>query len=748
MRNLSDRITRLCLVGLGLVAVLLVGVVGISQAQEDTAPTPTSEATVEELFADFLHFAVIGRFDIANAYAEQLLKHPDLEPTELLAISEKHKNSVETLTTLVAHSSLGTNAQRVLEVIHQGEQQERLNPTRIKANIQRLGGSPQAEFNAIKHLEDSGEHAIPWMIAALQDPEFAKLQTRIVRAVPHIGKPAVNPLVQALEMGDTVTRSHVIKALGEIGYPQAIPYLKKLLADEKITPTEVKLCEAAIGRIAGDRRDIADRPAAKLFADLAEDYYEQRTSVRADVRLDRANVWYWRDGFLLPVAVPREIFGDVMAMRCCEEALELDPSLERATALWLAANIRREAHLGMDVESTEADARAAADETHPDDMPRSIYFTRTAGARAAHQVLARAIKDRDAAVALGAIAALRVVAGSSNLVGTEDYKQPLVEALTFPNILVRIKAALVLGRALPEEHFRGDDLVTPVLGEAVGQTGKRYVVIVNADQDQLNRLMGEMRDADTEVIGEGGLLKALDRARRELPTVNAIFMSTNIADPDVSSGLRSMRGDFMFASAPVVILAEDDGRLVAENLTAEDVGAGMVDAGESADALTERWMEVAGRVGQLPLHDDEALVLALNATETLRLIAVDGRTVYQYEQAEPNLIRALARPDESLKLAAMQTLLLFARPAAQQAIASVGLDAGQSESVRMAAFAALSESGKRNGSLLTEDQVAELLELAMNDDDLVMRTAASRALGALNISSDRSSEVILKYHGG
>ena len=83
-------------------------------------------------------------------------------------------------------------------------------------------------------------------------------------------------------------------------------------------------------------------------------------------------------------------------------------------------------------------------------------------------VLARALNDRNADVANGAIVALAETAGAKNLVEpVSGGAQPLVEVLTYPDRHVRFLAAVSLANALPETRFTGHELVMPQLIQAV-----------------------------------------------------------------------------------------------------------------------------------------------------------------------------------------------------------------------------------------------------------------------------------------
>ncbi|RME36788.1 MAG: HEAT repeat domain-containing protein, partial [Planctomycetota bacterium] len=200
------------------------------------SPTPAApavriapDATVESLFTDFLHYARVGRFTAADAYAKALLAHPDLDPVKLLEIADRDRDAVQTLVILIRNSSIGDSAAKVLDVLHKGEQERRKSGDRIRRNIELLGGDPQQEHFARVHLRDSGEYAVPYLIQTLLDPDKAQLHPRIISALPFLGKPAVRPLVMALSMHNDDVRLHVIDALGQIGYPQAVPYLRKLI---------------------------------------------------------------------------------------------------------------------------------------------------------------------------------------------------------------------------------------------------------------------------------------------------------------------------------------------------------------------------------------------------------------------------------------------------------------------------------------------------------------------------------------
>jgi HEAT repeat protein len=721
-------------------------------AQEAESPeesvAPTDGSGVASLFEDFIHFARLGRFDAAKAYATRLLDHPDLDPVELMTVAGRDANNIDTLIVLVEHSSIAEQAQQILDVIRRGEFMQRQDPKRIKDNIEKLLGPPQTEYNAIQRLAESGEYAVPWMVEALGDRNRERLWPRIVRALPQLGRDAIKPMVIALENDRPETVQTLARALGEAGYPQAIPYLQKLAGREGMA-AEVR--QAAVEAIEGIERRSGRRmvgTAADNFVDLAEQYYAEHGSVKADPRVPTANLWYLRDGFLTAVAVPTEIFGPIMTMRCCEEALLLAPRHQGAIALWLAANIRREARLGMDVESDQGDPNADKDPSRPEDFPRSVYFTRAAGPLYGHLVLERAVRDGDAEVALGAIAALRVTAGESSLVGTEDYKQPLVEALRFPDRLVRIKAALALAAALPKSPFAGSQFVPEVLAEAMSQGGSPRYVVVDADESNLNRVLGELRETQATVIGDTNFYTALARARKELDTVTCFFLGTDLENPTLVQALRHLKDEYVYANTPIVLLVKPEHVSVAETVARQVPRIEQVPAGSGVDELTQASGRAFEKSGQTPLGPEVALPLAMETADVIRQVALDGKTVIPVAAVEPALISALSSESEELRIKIASALALFPTATAQDAIARLALNTDHSESLRIAAFDALAESARTGANRLDPQRIADLIKVAADEPVLPLRTAASEALGALNLTTNQASEIIRKYHQG
>ncbi len=730
-------------------------------AEKDDAPAAVKALSQKiknglrqkSLAEDGWHYAAVGRFEFADAQFKALDEsNPD--PVALLEMARRNPNRHTILIKLLNNTEVGPSAKRFIEILNQGEELLRIDPYEINVNIAKLGGTPREVFNATKRLQASGEYAVPHLIQALQDPNRRSLHPAIIQVLPQISRGALNPLCIALGVKDDVVKQVLINAAAEIGYKQPLPYLAKLAEHEQASAEVRSAANASLVKLG----QAGGRNVAALFLQLAEEYYNNVDSLRADSSRDAANVWYLRDNELRFIPVPTAIFGDVMAMRCCEEALIANPNLTAATALWLAANFRREARLGLDVESDQPDPLADKDGTRPDQYPRSIYFARAAGPLYNHLVLARGFKDRDPGVALGALAALSATAGAPSLVGAEDIKQPLVQTLAFPNRQVRIKAALALARALPKGDFAGAENVMPVLAEALAQTGGQAALIVDPDENLRNKFQALLRAAGYSCGIGGNLYEARENGQKaNLTTYDVILLASDAKQPDLRTSINDLRGQFQTAAAPIVIVAKpeqvgDANKVSREAKGVEVLLAEVIDLGDPAriqEQVTAKISRAAQSLGMSSLSGDLSLELALQTADAVRAVAESNLRVYDISKVVPALILAANGKAEALRVKCAHALALVASADAQQTLLEAALNSERGQPERVAVFGSLAEAARRNGNLIGDgDLIGKLIEFTIQEQDLVLRAAASKALGALDLPSNKASEIIRAQHRG
>ncbi|MHC4702457.1 MAG: HEAT repeat domain-containing protein, partial [Planctomycetota bacterium] len=179
--------------------------------------------TVEDSWDEFLHYTVIGRFDLAKVNAQALLAaNPD--PEKLLELSKENPQGYQILVRAketAPDAELVDLCGQVLAIIEQGRFTRRSTPAIIAEEVRRLSSTDRGWYIAVKRLRDAGEYAIPFMLDALADSSREDELPYIVRALPQIGRGAIRPLAAAMQTDNVTVKAEIIAALGKIAYPQA-----------------------------------------------------------------------------------------------------------------------------------------------------------------------------------------------------------------------------------------------------------------------------------------------------------------------------------------------------------------------------------------------------------------------------------------------------------------------------------------------------------------------------------------------
>jgi len=416
---------------------------------------------LEDNWNDFLHYIQIGRFDLAKGYG-QVVIDSNPSPVKLLELSEQNPTGFAFLQRVkekAPDAELAKMAGTILNIIEKGRFLRRSDSAIIAQEVRRLNSTERGRLLAAKRLRNSGEYAIPFMVDAIADPARKEELSNIVWALPKIGKAAIRPLAAALQTDEVAVKAEIIKALGQIGYPQSLAYLKYVLEDEN-SQLLSSLAKQSIKQIDPAAINVS---AAELFYKLGENYYYHTSSLSPSDEYDFANVWFWDTNGrkLFREEVSREYFNELMTMRCCEWSLKADPNFSNAIGLWLSASFK--------AESTGIGMPKYFGPGHPS----AIVYATTAGPEYAHQTLARALKDGNAYVAFGAVKALAANAGEKSLFYRVEGKRPILDALTFDDKAVRYTAAIAIAAAGPKQQFDESRLVVDNLVHALAETTKQ-----------------------------------------------------------------------------------------------------------------------------------------------------------------------------------------------------------------------------------------------------------------------------------
>ena len=442
---------------------------------------------LEENWNDFLHYALIGNLDLAKGYAQAILQN-DPDPVQLFNLAKENQQGYQIL--LNANKNeydavLVELSGKILDLIEKGGFVRRSDSEIIAEEVKRLNSTERGWRIAVERLRNAGEYSIPFIIDAISNPSREDEFPNIVRAIPEIGRDAIRPLAAALQTENTAVKSEIVTALGEIRYPQSLPYLKYIFEND--SSMEVRqLASASIRKIDPAALNV---PAAQLFFQLAENYYYHAQSLSPAEDAPTANIWFWdSEGRRLKrEAVDKDYFYELMAMRTCEWALKADANFGSAIGLWLAAYFKAESAGVGYMPEYFGDSHANA----------TVYAT-TAGVEYLHQALARAINDGNTYVALGVIEALDTTAGEKSLLYRIGTEQPLIRALSFNDRLVRYSAAIAIASAGPKEPFVESKLVVANLAEALGANSQTPVQAEVWDEEIANTYAAQAAKAMLE----------------------------------------------------------------------------------------------------------------------------------------------------------------------------------------------------------------------------------------------------------
>ena len=685
---------------------------------------------------DFMHYAILGRFDLTEQFGQALL---DLSPSaELLlelAESDQYKHSYRSLSLMQGQESLQAIALQVSMLIEEGRSIKRADVNRISMEVKRLSSATlRGRMLAINRLKDSGEWAVPVMIEALRDPSRQEEYSVIRQALPELGKSAVNPLLVVIQECDNLNVLLVAsEVLGKIGYRSAIPYMLEVLESDQ--SAELKATALKALNLIDRSNSSAQMTAAQAFRQLGEDYYNHLATLAVPAHQEFANVWFWDDSRgLYREAVGRESFDELMVMRCCESALLLDRNLGSASSLWISGFFRLEAE-GNTYPNYFIENHADAG-----------TYALNAGPEILHQVLVRALSDNNRPVALMAITALRLNSGQKSLLYSLGSQQPLIEALSYPDREIRFSAALALAGSLPSAPFDRSELVLPILTEALQQKGRLYALIVDGNQQRRTALVGQIQTAGifTEIVSGDSFGGAMEDARR-LPSFDLIVLAADIAQPGIAETMSLIQQDSRMAYSPVMLIVDSSSLTMAHQMQKQYRFMGVAFEQQTADYIIAEADEILNRNQTRKFTPQLADIYATNAAVVMQNLAVTNNKVLNLKDGEAALIEAALTEDRTeIQVAATSTLARLDSTAAQRTIVTLALDSQREMPIRQMAMQNLSISAKAFGSLLSMDDIAALYAIVSSKTvDNTLRNLASQAYGSLNLPSAIISQLII-----
>jgi len=671
-----------------------------------------------KLWDAFAHSVLVAQPDIAKALGPDLLALSNED--FLAAIEQDAGREFDDLENWMRNEQLRPLWTELKEKYEAALTERSRDEAQIRSDLEQLGRSQREYVNAVERLKVTGQYAAPIMLEYLQDDRQSRLHPRIISAMKEVGVELVYPLATALPHLEAQTQAMIADVLGDIGYPEALPYLREVTESDTADNNIKAACDNAYNQILANADAPANATAAQLHLALGEAKYGAGTRgddvVGLDLSTNQGIVWRYNDSAgLVMIPVPRQVYADVLAMQNARAALTLDPEYTEAVTLHLAANVRRENNLGTD-----------QDVSYKLPNPASFYLL-LAGPSQQNAVLSRGLDNRDPAQSLDAIEAMSRTVGNTVLLGAAEGRQPVLEALYYSDRRVRYTAAITLAQAAPGEAFPGSVSVVPILGQALRQSETLNAMVVAPDGTTDN-LVATLEDIDFNAVGAGDLDASNEMAANAFSGVDLVVFSGDLlAFQALYEGVKQ---DGMLSVAPILAMV-DDNVATAIRLQYPDVVTTAklsADGGsEEADRLERLANQSVQEHGGDTIGADESLAYAEAAVELLAEIAANP-SIYDANDARGVLIGALDDDRATVATGAGQVLALLNEESAQQGLAKAALS--RRGDVQVSLLNSLAESAKDFANMLdreTIDQIKTLVGESSGETAL----AAARALGAL-----------------
>lgn len=713
-------------------AGLSVGVAAAPALGQDgggAAPAAEAGASNASLLEDFGHFVRINRYDAAAAYGQELIRR-DISPADFVALVEGARDPGrfgDAAARALRVPELEPIAAALLKKFDEGMLARARDPEQIKRNIAALTGTLRGRLDAQARLVAAGEYAVPALLEALLNKESPALSAEAQRVLVELGRQSITPLSTALGSLGPAEQETVADVLGLIPYRTSLPYL----ADLNATTGSADVREAtarAMSRLSGGAA--VDVPAA-LYTQLAEAYYAQKSEVTSFPREEFQLLWGYEPRLGLTMqAVPTPVFHEAMAMRLAERALALEPGSEEALSLWVASNFRRE------VETTPGMVNPA----YGEGMREAMFYAVASGPGIGQRVLARGLDTRDTPLVRRALSAVERTGGASSVIGgsagsggsgSAD-RQPLVEALTYPNRRVQIEAALALAASQPGSAFAGSERVVPTLASALDGADVRRAVILARTNDEHQALRAVLEGGGYTVLPFGATLGDLAGPISEAPSIELAVVSGVEADR-VSDRVGELRGMPKTAATPVLALSGPDAITELRRRYEGRSDVSVRPSAASAEAVLKTVEDLVTSASGGAITPEEAATYADRALDALRDLTLSGGGVFNAAEASPTLVAALPKAQGPLRAKVAEVLSRLNAPGAQVAIVDAAL--GASGTDRVALLEKAAGSAKRFGNMLEARQVSRLVALASGDGPDAEATAAAALIGALKLNN-------------
>jgi len=686
----------------------------------------------EKLMGDFIFYVKIDKPDLAADIGEVILAKglTDREFAAAIEDANLYTDFEDALGKALQHPELEPVIAEMDRLYLSGKKAEARDPQEISRNISMLTGNLRARRMARERLIFASEYAMVQLLEAYLDPDNLPLRTQVETVMIDMGPGAVMPLGAALPHLSPSDQESVVKVLGLLGYPAALPFIAELMLAPSTGDPVRNACELAVDRI-GPGGETLD--PATLYYDLAQAYFNERSELTIFPGEDHQLLWSYDPSIGLQMtAIATPVFHEAMAMRLAEKSMRLDAvdSMD-AVALWTAANFKRE------IESPAS----YANPVYPEDKRDAMYFAVSFGPEINQAVLERAMNSSNTQLARRAIEALSLTAGGQSLwTGSDGRAAPLLDALQYPDRRVQYEAALVLGAAQPSVGFPGAERVVPTLAGAVRDAGDQYALIITPDTDAYNEIRALVSGLGYTPLAFAGSVDGARQSMADTPGIDLLVI--DMPSTEGAAGvLVKARMAPKLAVVPTLILTSPEGTI---DLRTQHRGNRLVAVRQrsvTGDMLRNSIEDLVLRGAGGKISAEESRQYTAEALTVLHDLAMSDSNVLDAAEATTPLIVALGDTSGQTQLRIAEVLAWIDQPRAQVAVMDAALDASGEQQARL--LDVVAGSARRYGNLLEPRQINQLFDLARLGSDREA-TSAAALMGSLDLPNRELVPLILE----
>lgn len=655
----------------------------------------------------------INRPDEARRYLNQLLEtNPSSEI--LVQLHERFRSAL--FLELVRRSDIQPEGKTLGEAVLKAAHEAFRDPDRLAGFVKDLGSSdPAVRRAALVDLKRGGSAAIVVLIGVLADGERAAEHAAVRDALVRLGPASIEPLVAALQSGDSSLRTQAIAALARLQARQAVLWLLRPALADGVPEREQAAARIALERFSGvlPKRE----EAIEFLAQRIRAHLDGTAKLDTDPE-GRVRLWLW----------------DVDGKRCTEQLLESRMATLTMAGLLgeeLAAlapkdhqyrRLRLIALLGM------AKAKAGLEQPLTSESGAAWDKASAAGASMVTDVLAEAMRRGDLEAAIGAAEVLAEIGDTTLLVGREGRPSVIVKAAEHPDPRLRFAAVQAIMKWDPKMSYAGSSYVLDALAHFARSSGERRVLIGQQQTEKAQTLVGMLSElgfvADTALTGNDVFRQATAD-----PDYEFLLVSDGIVSPPTKELIQQLRREPRTSRLPIGIMARKANYQDMEDFAAQDPLTLVFPRVADVSGLVFEVRNLTALRGADSDEGDQRIRRALVALDHLARLAEksDEYTFYDLLAHEQAVTEALMVGPLATRAAGV--LGWLGTPTAQTTLVETASQNTRPLAHRQAAAAAFALAVTRRGLRLSRDQI--LRQYDRYNRSAVLDRATQQVLGKI-----------------